>query len=1194
MSQTAAQQSQLIWSRLDRIGRRAWRFALLIGICKLVLVGGFVLLFAGVLDYFLQSAVFGTRLVVSILSLLAMLAGFVRWVLPVFRIRLSTAQIATYVERAIQLPDGWLSSVAEFREQTRQSGQRDSAELRQQAIVQAESLFSVTPLESAVDSRAAFRWLTVVSVASVAIGALCASYPQNTWIAMERLAQPWSTTAWPRNCELEFRGLPNIVSRGTDLEIVAINRLGKLPTDVRVQLRDSDGSNLQEFDMQTLNNQALFHIPQVNKSLELRATSSLDNRMAWHRIGVTKPPTLERFAFEISPPAYTEIASSEVTGQSIRVLAGSQIRMRGTFDELVDEIAIDDISWKQSPNSPGIGSAESPPDYASSLTNATEPNGPDLNERPSSPDSNWQLRLVSDKKEFVLESLNGDALVIQQSVRFGLRWKSSDGLIAKTPTAFDIEVTPDLPPVVTWAETSRSLAISPTANIPIQGSARDDLKLTDFFLNWEVSQSDGTRKSAGQSNIHELTPTGESTPLTIHSPSEMQSQGWWQAPDCMPGDSVTVWLSAVDSAGQTGETNKQTLSVSAPSDLIAELANTQFDVSQSIRQSVARQRQSKAALSQFIDVLNSKNQLQSEDRQAMATAVLQQEAANRWLDDERDGAINRLESLADRLKQNGLQDSELAEQTNATLEQLYDVRQNLTDPSIQELRSAQAKLSEDNLPPTAAADLAKIVDNQSNIETKLDEILAQLGQQATVRDYLQQLRAIAQQQDETLNDTNQLTALIVSGNDLAVLENQRIRIQSLQREIARRLDQVITDTGNSTQADSESNAASTQEIAELKKRLIASGLSQLMRQSADLLSAINKTQQSAEIQVEVVEKLLEIIGSNESEQGKTPSQMADRLNAIAQQLQNIANQQSDLADAIRQGTIDPANATSRQSALNQQTNKQSQALDRLGQAAASDSLRSASEKQSAAVQELSDNKSQDAANSAQEAADQIQQSAEAVNQSAASANQEVLENELMLLSAAVDRILPQQSELVERIVQIDAKKEAAEATQEKRNVAAMQDNLRSSLENAKPKLPSTAAFAFATQMAIDSMRRAAIATDRDPDLANSLRQAKSAAERLRAIQAALKDEASTSPTEPQEAESDEEQQEDTESTPLMKSLLLLRAIQTDVRDRVTEIKTTVGEGKLSAQQWLEVNELAHQQESLAQQVQQLLNQNKKP
>jgi hypothetical protein len=199
----------------------------------------------------------------------------------------------------------------------------------------------------------------------------------------------------------------------------------------------------------------------------------------------------------------------------------------------------------------------------------------------------------------------------------------------------------------------------------------------------------------------------------------------------------------------------------------------------------------------------------------------------------------------------------------------------------------------------------------------------------------------------------------------------------------------------------------------------------------------------------------------------------------------------------------------------------------------------------------------------------------------------------MQLQAAVDRILPQQNKIVDQIQSVPT--DGSDQLQAKRAIATQQDLLRGNLDSAKPNSQTSAAFTFATQLAVDAMRRAAIAVERESDNATSLRHAKAAAQRLAAIQTALRDEAKPPDQKADEQQkndetnADEAQEEQAESTPVMKAVILLRSIQSGIRQRVAEIQTQAGD-KLSPQQWLEVNELANEQQMLADQVQQLLEQ----
>ncbi len=213
------------------------------------------------------------------------------------------------------------------------------------------------------------------------------------------------------------------------------------------------------------------------------------------------------------------------------------------------------------------------------------------------------------------------------------------------------------------------------------------------------------------------------------------------------------------------------------------------------------------------------------------------------------------------------------------------------------------------------------------------------------------------------------------------------------------------------------------------------------------------------------------------------------------------------------------------------------------------------------------------------------------------------------LKESVERVLQQQSAIVSDLSELIAKELPKESQQPVGNtnadpwmktvtrISQAQERNRKVLEKflSDPNLDAT--FRWVGNASAMEMGRAMAALQRLQIEPLAMRHARTAESRLESILRTLEGRkpGQDNPEVSQEEQgSSSEQEDDLDKGSLpLESLILLRDVQESVRLRVEEIYNVAGDGKLSPEQWLEVNELAHQQQDLASQLQQIIDSQRK-
>ncbi|MEM6654683.1 MAG: hypothetical protein AAF596_02680, partial [Planctomycetota bacterium] len=242
-------------------------------------------------------------------------------------------QVAQRVEQRYPSLGSRLTSSLAFLGQSEEDTAAGSAELRRAVISQSTADLEQIDLAETVDPtplRRAAAWLGGLA-AAVAVAAFV--NPAAVATGVTRLAAPWSDADWPRRHQLAFVDPPARLARGSDFEATLVDKNGAPPADTQIiyRLETPAGQRTEQRAAEPSGGELIAVFENVQQSFAFRAVGGDDYTMAWSRVEVVDPPSLDRLAITAAPPAYTGLPPADV-GPDIRVLEGTGLSLTGAAD----------------------------------------------------------------------------------------------------------------------------------------------------------------------------------------------------------------------------------------------------------------------------------------------------------------------------------------------------------------------------------------------------------------------------------------------------------------------------------------------------------------------------------------------------------------------------------------------------------------------------------------------------------------------------------------------------------------------------------------------------------------------------------------------------------------------------------------------------------------------------------------------
>ncbi len=1022
---------------------------------------------------------------------------------------------------------------------------------------------------------------------AIAIGltvGLAILWPAELRTAVARLAMPWSVYRWPQRDNLQLKNPPHVVALGSELQLEIIDTQPPLPEKVELQFRPATDSALRPTSLDTIQVDALAigNLPAIMTAMEVRAIGGDDSSMPWRRIDVVRPPDLEKFQYSIQPPNYTGLPAITLVGRRITVLSGSQIEFSGTFSEPLSQVEL--LFWDTADlDSANLEAGPNPATLQPELGVDQQKNV-------------WTAKLAADGRTLQISAADNQPLRITGSMHWQFSVVTRDGLEVVLPDHWSIEIVEDTPPLVAM-QPAELPELAPTARIPLRGRASDDHGLAELVAKMRID-------NAANAEPFSLELWSANSTENFASQRETQINAAWQIANTtqlLPGQQITLWLEALDNAGQVGRSQPQTFAILEPDDLVGSVQDKQNQLLARVRELVETQRRNAQLFARNWHVAREANQVEREQLDIFRNVAQVQHAIGQQFNGDETSLTVAVTKLSQVLTQNQLEESELATELKTLNSTILQLAEN-------ELKSAtslaKATADEAQVDMEQASAIGSILTNaaeststaQADALRSLESLLDRLAKNESVQQVQRELAQILSQQNALRADTDQLQLERLEQSLENRIRDRKTALSSDQQGLARRLDDLAHRANELRDGAADDQKALRSQMDRLSKALTESQASGKMRRATEeireekFVAATSTQQQVSDLLTETLRQLGAV---NQSQLGNLQHR-ADDLRQTSQQLAELADAQSSLAEQLdAQNASQQQDSLVRQQAdLRQDTQSASERVSQAGDTGLANQIKEAAGLQQEAESSAGQGNLAAAAQAAQAAATQLAQTAAELDKRVDQLEQAVIEQQISQLTTAIGRLATEQQPVAEEFAQLpalqaDAREEEQAAV---RQLAARQEAVRILLRDVRSQTSKLTTFDWTLAQAENAMSRAVAAAERlrvHPDASDAARSALRLLElAASALQSSTPPQDGSESAEPQEKsdQSDPSSADSDRPIPVIASLKLLRSLQQEINAETDRIESVPNVEARSAK----LSELSTMQQALGKQIAQLL------
>lgn len=1174
-----------VQEQVRAIQRRAWRLR---AVCAGGLwLSGFLsaVSLAALADYCLRLDDVGVRLLSSVAVLAVAGWGFRRFLLPLFRRRTTELEVAQRIEQRFPQLRDRLSSAVAFLGQAEQEPAAGSAELRRAVIAVAGADLDRWDFNDCLDTRRPRRIAIGAALVCAAATAIAVWDAPSAVLALRRLALPWNVEPWPRRNQLDFVNSPARLAFGSDFEAEVVDRRGRLPESVQIQLwLDGDEPRqVQTKEMKFLRERMVYRVENVRRPFRYRAVGGDDDTMPWRTLELADPPEVLGLQIRLAPPAYTGW-SSFASGENIRALEGTRIELRGRVSR-----------------------------PAAAIQLRTDKDKPDsLTVAPAS--------LDEDRLRFTIGADSQHPWTVTQSVTYWLEVTDGEGLRGGEDRRWNLRAVPDTPPSVVLEQPAANTFVTADATVPLVGLVKDDLAIRSIAVRFTRSDS-ATPEHGETTPIYRGpdSPAASSPAAADAAPDSGATQrvefAWdlAQLRGLKPGAWIDFALTAEDYKPQAAETTTRRLTIISVNELEERIASRQASVLGQLAEVLRIQREARAPVKSLEIGWADTGRLAADEVDQLQAAELKQRQVSRLLADPQDGVAALIAGLLHELRSNRIENPDVVGRMNELLAAVRELSGQQLPPLqtrlIDALKTARETLrtAADKGEAVAAAP-GELVGSVQAAGSQQDEVIARLenlvgdfSQWDSYRRFSRELGQVRQAQDELRQDTERTRLDLLAGAEQARDANQRVLLRRLaerQTELSRQFDKIQTRMDQMrAQLGAEDPAAQTlADALDVARRTAVGGQ---MRETGQRIedNRLGDANQSQQAILRQLQELLDTLANRRVHELETrASQLRNALEELRDlqarrdEIRERAERAAAAADpARRQGELDRLQAAARE--LAEQIQRLSRRLERLLAEQAAQSLADAAralEQTAAAAQQADAAQALNATREAERLLDQAEQQLEEIQRTA---ERELLHEQLERLEQGIAGLTSRQQAALNTTVELEALRRQQSDGWSRAQLSSLgtlareQRAVTTETVSLAEKLPTASAFGLALRGAHREMDRAARSLERQ-DAGPGTQQAEHGAlVRLQHMQEALKRDATPArdgqqpPPQPPEQEN---QQPPGDGAGRLAELKLLKLMQQEVRRRTAELdQAKSASGSLTEEQQTAVRQLAEEQGRLA-------------
>lgn len=875
-------QAAEILGRLKGLHRRGNGLVLVRGwaLVTLVLVATFLIW--GFADYGWRSRDPSYRWISSLSALVAVGGAVYRWLVLAWRGRTTERQLIRRVEERFPELKNRLASAVDFA-LAPDDPRYGSVSLRQHVVRQVASRMEGLPLHGLLDWRPAV-WSVGGLMAICSLSVLMITIDrESALLSMRRLCLPWHAAEWPRKHHLTFVNAPPRLAQGQDFRAEVVDHNGRLPSEVRIEYRwlDDPAADIRRYAMVFAGGRMTHRLAGVTRSFEYRAAGGDDEAMAWRTMEVVTPPRITAARMILSPPAYTGLPVS-VSSRRIRALAGTTVSAEISTSQPLRAAT---LVFQSGTNTRRIRARVADGGRKASLP--AEPNAP------------W---------------------VLSTSGTYAWELVDDRGVVVVVERDSEIEVIPDLPPVVTLQSPAVDAAFTPRAVVPLQLLVRDDLATHQVELRWPSGRKILFEQPAPAKGPTDKTPLGSPGISLGSSPAEIQVEHAWdlaEQADLKPGMKLSFELVARDFQPQEAAPVLGSIRLLTDAEFEQRIQERQEALWKLLREAVQLQRSVQVGTSTLAAQVKGRQVLAETESAAWPNLTLNQRRVEGLIAGE-EGALRMVEQLLADLAANRWEAPQWSTHCESVRRELSRIAAELLPKILTELVAAERALRFGR-PELAKAERAWNAASQRQLEVIqiLETLIGQMSEWDRYRNLAQEVRQ-ALDAHQAIREESQ--ALGTAGREFDQLtpdEQSKLRglsqrLQELANQIDRfqsRLEQLREQLANSN-PEAEKTVGEALEV--LEKNPISGGVRDTARDVGEnRLGAATR-------RFDTTHRALESLLAAVSEQEKTDAA------TWARQLPTLVANWIARQDQLRQDTI-----TAREDPTSTESAKRRQASERL-------------------------------------------------------------------------------------------------------------------------------------------------------------------------------------------------------------------------------------------------------------------------
>lgn len=1105
--------------RVEQIRRQAERVVWLHAIGWF---GGLVILSSiaiSLLDFAIRPNELGLRVMLSLAVATITVWAARRWLAVAWRYQLTNTETAQRIENRFPELAGRLSSSVSFLSDADDNPAGGSMAMKRRVVAETQAATERLPFNTAINQRPQSQGMLLLLTGIALLGMLAMRSPALLSIGIVRLAMPWSSHSWPRWTYLQFIEVPSKVARGEALELVVADQNGKLPSVVTIDLRYIDGEQLSH-PMKQLKGQAIERIENITRSFSFRATGGDDDTMPWQSVEVVEPIAVTSSSITITPPAYAG-PPRPALGELLTILAGSSIQLQVQVDRPLQSARI-------------IRSGDHKP-----------------------------IQLALDESGHQI-TLGGSAWLPIENETDSLEIVGQDGVTMSDVAKWTVRLTPDTPPNISL-QVENSYA-TPLAELPVVGSAKDDLALSRVELCYLVSGNEDqtpVRIELWQAKSNPLLK--KSRDFQTNATQAQNFAGTWSTETIAgieAGQTIDWWLEASDFKPQIGQTSRQKLFIVSSDELRDRLGQRYIAALTVLSEALQSQREARDAAASVKLQWDEVGTMRSQDRDLLLGSELRQRQVRNLCGRTPTGASTTLASILESIAINRLETTDLIGRCEQLLVAIDELEKHSFKESeehlanlLREVRAAQT------INPQAAEELTRLLVSQhASVET-LERLLNEMSQW----NQFQQLRAevvqVRQAERDLIAQTRLAQNAMVAIAEVGAQQRADARqVGQRQSDLLRRFGKIIERLTVFAKHESDPGTAKTAQsaIAVVEETAIAEMMREAAR-SADALR-LGEALQREQTADEGLTRLLDALSGKKAD--AKPSDNAQQLNS---DLAQLSQKQEALRAAFEQQAkaSDPKVAQAdadKQNALASETSKVAQSLQAHSAAAAS-AASSAAAAMKRAAEAAKSGDAESASQHAKEAKKRLDEAREAATQQKSQDDANQLAEKLLQLQQQIGAVAQKQEaalnetqKLLKSVGNTDGDLEKVTELSQLQNALAVETRALSTQEGTPD------AFEFGLSLAADEMSSAGQQLVGENKLPAALAIQKSALERLLQMVAALEAEANAAsppPGDPPPSTPPKQPPPGGRPPPNVRNvaeLKLLRAMQADVNRKTDELE----------------------------------------